>query len=231
MQCLSSISASAPERELELTAKKNKLSRATRRSSVPLAPSDRSTSRLLPLIAWTQKTETQNRGVIAERRVGGWYLVGGESQPPIGMSKANPVFTRQVPAFLRQYESLLSVNKKNYLGESTADEGEEPVDDFRGKAETDALADYKKKFLEKKDEGSDGNSRPFTFVSTTEAKGEEISDCGDSTNQRVIFHSRVKKRGPEGDCNSLVQAAQNKKVQKKSLSLLSFNDDNGEEKE
>ena len=150
------------------------------------------------------------------------------------MSKANPVFTRQVPAFLRQYESLLSVNKKNYLGESTADEEEEPVDDFRGKAETDALADYKKKFLEKKDdEGSDGN-RPFTFVSTTEAKGEEIPsvDCGgDSTNQRVIFQARVKKRGPEGDCNSPVQAAQNKKVQKKSLSLLSFNDDNGEEKE
>jgi hypothetical protein len=149
------------------------------------------------------------------------------------MSKANPVFTRQVPAFLRQYESLLSVNKKNYLGESTADEEEEPVDDFRGKAETDALADYKKNFLEKKDdEGSDGNRRPFTFVSTTEAKGEEISlICGDSTNQRVFFKARVKKRGPEGDCNSPVQAAQNKKVQKKSLSLLSFNDDNGEEKE
>jgi len=138
------------------------------------------------------------------------------------MSKANPIFARPVPAFLRKYEGLLSVNTTNNR-KSLGNEDDLLDDHVGGQGE----CEDKEKFLVKNDDSGDNvDSRPFTFVSATEAK--EDPEEAEEAPTRVMFRFTTKKRKDDENGGYM---AQNKKSfclpQKKSL--LSFDDGEVEE--
>lgn len=60
---------------------------------------------------------------------------GGGNKDGKGGSKHKPHFVRQIPNFLKQYETLLTTNKKNYMNETVQKEGRSH------KSVDDAIAD------------------------------------------------------------------------------------------
>jgi hypothetical protein len=141
------------------------------------------------------------------------------------MSKANPIFARPVPAFLRKYEGLLSVNTTN--NRKSLGNKDDLLDDHVGRQ---GECEDKEKFLVKNDDSEDNvDSRPFTFVSASEAN-EEAPEEAEEAPTRVMFRVTTKKRKND-EKGGYDSHTQNKKSlclpQKKSL--LSFDDGEVEE--
>lgn len=151
----------------------------------------------------------------------------------MGPKSKDPVFTRQVPAFLSNYAHLLTTNKKNYLNENTS--GEPVDDDYRDQVESKTIEDYKTAYLV--DPKNDDNTmteidypvsveRPFTYDATepsdpvkSNADPEEACPDEEGTNKRkIVFQKRTSQKQPAtGDVPSGV-------AKKKQKILLSFDD-------
>ena len=165
-------------------------------------------------------------------------LVGGTGHGPLAKANmppknAQPVFVKQIPTFLAQYSHLLNApNRKNYLGERTDVEDDTP-DDFRDKAEAEALKEYEEQQDKDKEKDShvDGE-RPFSYNSevgvSKEAEDPPIEP--ELVGSKCIFKKKVHaiEDTAKDDEKSKRQRLEKKpEAKKKKLSMLSFAD--GEE--
>lgn len=158
----------------------------------------------------------------------------------MGPKNPQPVFVKQIPTFLEQYSHLLKApNRKNYLDERTDVEDDTP-DDFRAKAEAEALKEYEEQQDKEKEEGKEkekdchvDGERPFSYsevgMSEEAEKLEPIEP--ELVGSKCIFKKKVhaieEHTKVDETRKRLKVAAKLSEASKKKLSMLSFAD--GEE--
>ena len=169
-------------------------------------------------------------------------------------SKHKPHFVRQIPNFLKQYETMLTTNKKNYMNEEVKKEGK------NHKCVADAIADGATVFddspqVEVVPTGEDEEEGSEAVVAVTEGGTQEEKTRGEEEDEdthkeyyrdgKIVFNklpnalkrkhknssTETEEEGGDGDVNSKDHTGKKKKEkkkQKKQLGLLSF-DTSGED--